>query len=467
MKILAMENRTMSAKAMLYDTDTGKSSVMTKRYEEMHSDTTLHDPEAVFQKMMEVGRICSAGQKIDMIALSGTWHSVGLFQQDFTPVTPIYLWSNTEASKISRKYREDKAFAKRYYEMTGCMLKAQYPYFKLELLRQKGYAVNQYRIAGQGTYNNWRLIGKYAVTRSMASGSGCLNIHKKEYAKDLLEEIGVDSGKLPELVDYNETFPLTEDGAKLLGVTPGTPVLLSNPDGAMNQTGSGGLKSGVMTVSVGTSSALRMSVANAVLPEEPHTWCYLSPKGYLAGAAISGGCSSIEWFREKIAQNAPYEQLECREDVDTPVFLPFLYGERCPGENEERSGGFYGLKPYHDRRSMYQAVQEGVLFNLRQGYEELCRICGEPQGIRLSGGILHSPEWSQMCADIFEREISIEENPQCSLQGGVVLAMDVLGCCPAEAFEAETKGIIVPLAEHTGHYREKYQRYLEIYRSAQ
>lgn len=65
----------------------------------MHSDTTLHDPEAVFQKMMEVGRICSAGQKIDMIALSGTWHSVGLFQQDFTPVTPIYLWSNTEASK--------------------------------------------------------------------------------------------------------------------------------------------------------------------------------------------------------------------------------------------------------------------------------------------------------------------------------------------------------------------------------
>ena len=49
----------------------------------------------------------------------------------------------------------------------------------------------------------------------------------------------------------------------------------------------------------------------------------------------------------------------------------------------------------------------------------------------------------------------------------MVLAMDVLGCCPAEAFEAETKGIIVPLAEHTGHYREKYQRYLEIYRSAQ
>ena len=33
MKILAMENSTMSAKAMLYNTDTGKSSVMTKRYE--------------------------------------------------------------------------------------------------------------------------------------------------------------------------------------------------------------------------------------------------------------------------------------------------------------------------------------------------------------------------------------------------------------------------------------------------
>lgn len=79
----------------------------------MHSDTTLHDPEAVFQKMMEVGRICSAGQKIDMIALSGTWHSVLVyFSRILHRITPIYLWSNTEASKISRKYREDKAFCK-------------------------------------------------------------------------------------------------------------------------------------------------------------------------------------------------------------------------------------------------------------------------------------------------------------------------------------------------------------------
>lgn len=467
MKILALENSTMSAKAMLYDTVTKSSRVVTRKYGKMYEDLTLHDPEAAFQKMIEVGRDCCAGSDVDMITLSGTWHSVGLFRQDFTPVTPIYLWSNTEASKISRTYRLNSSFANRYYQTTGCMTKAQYPYFKLELLKEKGYSLDKYWIAGQGTYNNWKLTGKYAVTLSMASGSGCLDVRKKEYVTELLERLEISQAQLPELVCSDQAFPLTHEAAKLLKVTPGIPVLLSNPDGALNQIGSGGLSPGVMTVSVGTSSALRMSMPEAMLPEKPRTWCYLSPKGYLAGAAISGGCSSIEWFREKMAQNAPYEQLEHETSAAVPVFLPFLYGERCPGEDDERSGGFCGLKPQHDLKDLYQAVQEGVLFNLRQGYEELSKICGEPQQIRLSGGILNSGIWMQMCADIFGREITVEENPQCSLQGAVVLAMDVLGICPAEQFQAETKRQIVPDTRKAEHYQEKYKQYLNAYQSVQ
>ena len=101
----------------------------------------------------------------------------------------------------------------------------------------------------------------------------------------------------------------------------------------------------------------------------------------------------------------------------------FFLEERCPGWNDERTGGFCRLKPEHGIGAMYRSVQEGVLFNLYHCYQLLTEVNEEPQRIRLSGGILHSEMWTQMCADIFNREMEVDEVQQGSLMGAVVLAM--------------------------------------------
>ena len=139
------------------------------------------------------------------------------------------------------------------------------------------------------------------------------------------------------------------------------------PDGALNQVGAGALKPGVMTFSVGTSGALRMSVEKPILPKKPSTWCYLSPNGWLSGAATSGACNCLDWLKTKFfTPNIPYEAIEAQagEVEDMPIFLPFLFGERCPGWNDEWQGGFCNLLPQHGPADMYHSVQEGVLFNL-------------------------------------------------------------------------------------------------------
>lgn len=70
------------------------------------------------------------------------------------------------------------------------MVNAIYPFFKLLLLRKQRYALESYRIVGQGTYNTYKLTGKWVVTDSMASGTGLLNIQKKDFDLGLLEELG-------------------------------------------------------------------------------------------------------------------------------------------------------------------------------------------------------------------------------------------------------------------------------------
>lgn len=109
------------------------------------------------------------------------------------------------------------------------------------------------------------------------------------------------------------------------------------------------------------------------------------------------------------------------------MFLPFLFGERCPGWNDEREGGFVRILPRHKLPDLYLAVQEGILFNLYHCYRILSEVNGCPTHIRFSGGILHSEQWTQMCADIFQRELEVNRNEHGSLLGGAVLAMELLG----------------------------------------
>ena len=96
-----------------------------------------------------------------------------------------------------------------------------------------------------------------------------------------------------------------------------------------------------------------------------------------------------------------YRELETEEvSEQDPIFLPFLHGERCPGWDDGRLAEFIGLSVHDDLRTLYGSVQEGVLFNLLQCHQALVELNGTPRRIKLSGEILHSTRWTQMCADV-------------------------------------------------------------------
>lgn len=467
MWILALEASTTSAKAMLYDTSTGAFEEKTKPYGKMHDEGVLHDAETVFTCMTEAGKAISRGKEVDIISLSGAWHSVMLCDKNMNPVTSVYPWSYMGASKICRNLRNTPKFVDEYYKSTGCMVHATYPFFKLLHLREQGYELNKYFVMGQGTYNNYRLTGRRVTSRCLASGSGLLNIHTKEYDEKYLQMAGIEKEQLSALTDSSQTFPLSGQGADMLGQREGIPVVITNADGGLNQIGVGAIQENVMTFSVGTSGALRISTAGPIIPKSRGTWCYLSPRGWLSGAAISGCCNCIDWFVERVAGGeVDYGQFEkdTEKILETPVFLPFLFGERCPGWNDERSGGFVELKPHHSVSDMYRSVQQGILFNLYHCYRLLTEVSGEPEKIRLSGGILHSKVWTRMCVDIFGKEMEIDETKQSSLMGAVVLAREIIGDLKdIGEYKPLTKEVIKPDMSRNKQYAEQFKKYLSMY----
>lgn len=466
MFILALEASTASAKAMYYDTETERFELSTEPYCRDYEDISKHRPDNVYEQMTGLGRKLVHGRQVDIVALSGAWHSIGLFNKDITPATPMYPWTSTEPAKICAQLRKDPQFVQDYYRRTGCMVNATYGMFKLVML-SRDYCLRDYFIMGQGSYNNYRMTGKLITTDCHLSASGMLNIYSKTYDKKMLEILGIDKAQLSDICSYKDTYPLTKEAAKQLGIKAGVPVVLSCADGALNQTGSGALIEGIMTLSVGTSCAIRIAVNEPVLSPDCSTWCYLSPISWLAGAATNCGTSSVDWYKRcAFHEGTKYEDIErnIRYGESTPVFLPFIYGERCPGWNDERCGSFHNLLDWHNRYSMYHAVQEGVLFNVYQCYEALTRISGKPTHIRLSGGILHSEPWTQMCADIFGLDMEADENKQSSLMGAVVLAKERLGLLDdIRNYKSKTSKIIRCDKKKTAMYREKYEEYLRFY----
>jgi gluconokinase len=342
-----------------------------------------------------------------------------------------------------------------------------YPAFKLLHLKENGLSLVDKYIAGQGSYNFYHLTGVRATTPCMVSGAGLLDIEKWSYDAPILKEIGIADEQLGRLKTYKETCPLSKKGAGLLGLKQGIPVVLPHADGALNQVGAGALKEGVMTFSVGTSAAIRLTTDGVRLPQKPSTWCYLTADTWLSGAAISGACSNVDWAKNTLfPAGTSYEEIEdsFSDNGDLPVFMPFLYGERCPGWQDDRKSGFCGVLPWHTANDLYISVIESVLFNVYQCYEVLCSLNPPPGSIKLSGGILRSKLWTQMCADIFGQEMQCSKTEQSSLLGGAVLAMAAGGVLKdPRSFDPGPDDIVMPNLGKKQYYSHRYKEYCYWY----
>ena len=67
---------------------------------------------------------------------------------------------------------------------------------------------------------------------------------------------------------------------------------------------------------------------------------------------MNNGTNCVDWLLQRyLAQNLNTAVYDSFSDgaasvhrSGAPLFLPFVFGERCPGWNEDRAGGFVGIR---------------------------------------------------------------------------------------------------------------------------
>ena len=474
MAVLALECSTSAAKAIVCDQIGMMLSTRELVFGSSISDIATQEPEGVAAKLFECGRkaVADAGHPIEAIALCGIWHSLLLLDSARKPLMPIWTWANTQAKSITKQMRFDRILERSMYHKTGCVIHSKYGLWQLKYIKENFpdiFSKCKY-ISNQHSYIYERLTGRWVVSRTTASGSGFLNLKSGDWEQDALAIAGITSEYMPELTEMDTTFPLIDKAAKELGLPSGIPVAIGGADGALNQIGSGALGSKQMTFSVGTSAALRITTSQLLLPEEPSTWCYWLRKGeYIIGGATAGAGSCINWFRDCILSGEmTIPQLEKAmgktDRREAPYFLPFIYGEQCPGGKDDRYGEFVKLTGKHSVGDLYYGLLEGILFNLYQCYLILVQLADKPERVLISGGITRSLEWLQMTADIFDVQVSLSDVTHASTMGAAVLALTVAGHLDSSTeFKASVKKTIRPIHDHHKLYNNRYLNYLWYY----
>jgi gluconokinase len=207
-------------------------------------------------------------------------------------------------------------------------------------------------------------------------------------------------------------------------------------DGALANLGVAVTRPGQMVITIGTSGAVRRMVAAPWCDPAERTWCYLlNDDRWFAGGAINNGGMTLQWAHDHYYKEEPgdgyarlMEEIEAVPPGAEGVrLLPYFTGERSPHWNANATAALLGLRLAHTRAHIARAALEGVAFCLADVWQALAAAGPPPETVALTGGILRSPAWAQLLADVLGVELRALEATDASALGAARLAHAALG----------------------------------------
>jgi len=377
-----------------------------------------------------------AAHRIKAVACCTFWHSVMGLDASGSPLTPLYTWADTRAEKEGRELHRVMD-EKKYHSRTGAFFHPLYLSVKLRWLRgHPAYA----RVASWmsfGEYLYKRLFGKAAVTVSMASGTGLLDINRCDWDPETLAAAGVAVSQLNPICDVKNAFVGLQDPYKAkwpaLKDVPWSPPV---GDGACNNLGSGCATPERVCVMVGTSGAMRVVEAVDRVDIPWGLWCYRADRRRVVlGGALNDGGNLVDWCRRTFqlgaADEVEREIAAMEPDAHGLTFLPFLAGERSPGWVAHARASIAGLSLDTKPVQILRAGMEAVALRFALIHGMIREVFPQVSETVASGGaLLKSPAWTQILADAIGRPLLPSAEPEASCRGAALLTLEAIGILP-------------------------------------
>ena len=273
------------------------------------------------------------------------------------------------------------------------------------------------------------------------------------WSKTICQMLGVNMAHLPEIIRSSDRVgSLTARAAIELGLCEGTAVFGGGGDSSLIGVGAGCVNTGDTHIYWGTSGWVITVTDRQLVDVSAMIAAIVGAQSgkfnYFAEMETAGKC--LEWAKNHLAQDEiglysdpkisakdPYDLLthaasQAEAGSGGVIFTPWLHGNRCPFEDPNSTGMFFGLKLDTTKAQLVRAVLEGVCYHLRWMLECQSKKVKTADTIRFVGGGARSDVICQMLADITGRRIESVDNPQNVGSVGAAAVMAVgLGIIPS------------------------------------
>jgi gluconokinase len=401
-----------------------------------HAGFSEQDPDKIFRDVCVAIQSCPVEIKNDLsfISLSSAMHSVMAVDEQGCPLTPLIIWSDLRSKYESNFLRHEKHLDQ--LARTGTPVHPMSPLCKIMWWQkhQPEIVKRAHKFIGIKEYIWFKFFGHYEVDFGVASATGLFEIEKKSWFDQALALAGISRDKLslPVSVYHHRSITNTE----LLGalkLPAGVPVVVGSSDGCLAQLGSGAMDSNALSLTIGTSGAIRRVVPEKNSHYNPLVFRYLlDVNTVIEGGATNNGAVLIDWFqkaflREPIGTEKFVEQaFTAPPGVDGLLFLPYVYGERAPLYDLEAFGIFLGMQQHHKQEHVMRALLEGIVFALYDIATLIEGSSGTYSHLVASGGFVRSSDWIQLVADVFGKPVHVPQREDASAWGAALLGFRAL-----------------------------------------
>ena len=444
--IIGVDIGTTNTKAILFTTegkvlDSASASYphvsIRQGYDEIEPALILNAVVVVIKKILSQ---MDSRTSLCGISFSAAMHSLMAVDESAKPINNMMTWADLRSADEAAKIKFTP-LGNRIYELCGTPIHAMTPLCKIIWIKNNKPEIfeSACKFIGIKEYIWHCFFGKYQIDYSLASSMGLFNIYEFKWLEESLGLAGIEAERLstPVLATHIETA-LTEKYKKELGLTEDIPFIIGGSDGCLANLGSQAIQPGIASLTIGTSGALRMASTKPKHDPQQRIFNYILDKDlYVSGGAMNNGGVVLDWYiKNFMTQSSEYkiDYKDCLQMIETVspgadglIFLPYLFGERAPIWNEKAKAVFFGIHSGHNQKYFLRAVVEGICMGLCQIGQSLEETIGPIKQIYASGGFIHSKAWVQIIADMFNREIIVDDMADASAIGACIMGFKALG----------------------------------------
>ncbi len=479
--VLGIDLGTQNLKVVFYDFEKRETAAVASAPLDLDQG---HDGKAEQQAHWWTSALCEAMLKVgENVRRSVVAIGVSGQQHGFVPVdragevqAPVKLWCDTSTGAECDAITAAFGGVDACIEKVGNPVLAGYTASKVRWFRDRHPARYEQMetILLPHDYLNYFLTGERCMEAGDASGTGFLSIRERDWSADMLAAIDPDRDLrecLPDVRTANTRIgSLRADIAEELGLPAGVPVSTGGGDNMMGAIGTGNVKPGTVTMSLGTSGTVYAYSDEPVVDPKGNIAAFCSStSGWLPLLCTMNCTVSTELMRGLL--NADIASFEAQvsaagRGADGVLTVPFFSGERTPNLPNAK-GCIVGLDTRNaNPANLLRSAVEGATFALRFGIDELRQLGIVTRQIVLTGGGANSPTWRQVVADVCDAPAVMLKQEEGAAFGAALQALamldnagDELPALVLDHLERDGDRSVEPRPSAVSFYQDTYSRY--------